>query len=276
MPKAWIGTSGYKYKHWIGPFYPPELPHKEHFAYYAQHLDAVELNVTFYGLPKREAFEAWAAAAPDDFKFVLKGSRYITHMKRLTEPEEPVDRFFERVEPLGDKLAAVLWQLPPRSKAVPDRLDAFLAAVGRNPRGAAVRHAFEFRDRSWFTPAVYDVLAAHGAVVVLADWPFQVLGPGMHARRLKREAVRVPHTAGWVYLRRHGPGDPFGSGYSRSQIQSDARYVRGWLAEDKDVFAFYKKEAFDEADHEVFAFYNNDAGGYGVRDALGLARAVKG
>lgn len=283
MPRAYVGTSGYNYPHWRGVFYPEGLAQKRWFEYYAARFGAVELNVTFYGTPKRETFERWAEHTPDGFRFVLKGSRFITHVKRLTEPGATVPRFFERCEPLGEKLGAVLWQLPPRFAADAERLARFCDELVADKRAARVRHAFEFRDASWFDDTVYAALAGAGAAVVLADWPFQVLAPGMGVRRLggERPVARVPPAAGWVYLRRHGPGVRYGSGYTPGMLATDARWIRRWLDEGMDTYAFFKKEAFDEDDHElhgsdVFAFFNNDARGYAVRDAARLAGLVAG
>lgn len=277
MAQAYIGTSGYDYKHWRGPFYPKGVVQKDWFAYYARHLNAVELNVTYYGTPKRSAFEHWADASPEGFRFVLKGNRFITHLRRLAEPEQPVERFFDGCEPLGEKLSAVLWQMPPHFDADPKRLERFTRALAADARAERVRHAFEFRNYSWFSQPIFEVLAEAGAAVVLADWPFQVLGPGMGAKRLGpgRPVVRVPHTADWVYLRRHGPGVRYGSGYTQGMIETDAAWMVRWLDEGFDTCAFVKKGAFDERDREVFAFYNNDAEGYAVRDALLLAELVQ-
>lgn len=284
MPRALIGTSGYDYPHWRGAFYPEGLARKRWFEYYCGHFSAVELNATFYGSPKKETFESWESRSPGGFRFVLKGSRFITHVKRLAEPEKSLPRFFERAEPLGAKLAAVLWQLPPHFPVDAGLLERFCSALAGGPSSdvsRAVRHAFEFRDPSWFCDDVYSVLGETGATVVLADWPFQVVGPGMGARRLggERPLVRVPHTAPWVYVRRHGPGARYGSGYTRGMVATDARWVRRWLGEGRDALVFFKKEAFDEDDRElhgadVFAFYNNDARGYAVRDASRLAQLV--
>lgn len=274
MARAWIGTSGYSYPHWVGSFYPDHLPQREWFAHYASRLNAVELNVTFYGLPKRDAFEHWAAAAPVDFRFVVKGSRYVSHVKRLADVGDAVDRLLERASPLGTRLGAVLWQLPDRFKARPERLREFLGAAAASPHGRGVLHAFEFRDRSWFTDPVYEALADANAAIVLADWPFQVLAPGMGPRRLERPIIHVPLTADWVYVRRHGPGDPYGSGYTRAMIATDAKWMSRWLEGGRDAYGFFKKEAFVGMPHDAYAFYNNDAWAFGARDAELLARLV--
>lgn len=248
-----MGTSGYTYPHWVGVFYPEDLPQSRWFEHYVQVFDAVELNVTFYRLPASRTFEGWARRAPQDFAFVVKGSRYITHVRRLAEPRQPVEVLMDACRPLGDRLRCVLWQLPPRFRADAARLREFLRALPRT-----VRHAFEFRDASWFGEPVYELLAEYDAAVVCADWPFQVLPPGMNPRRVDRPVVRVPQVAGWWYLRRHGPGDAYGGSYPESSLRADARWVRGALQEGR----------------EGFVFFNNDVAGHAVRNALTLLRRL--
>mgnify|MGYP000201929160 CR=1 FL=1 len=254
MATAWIGTSGFTYRHWVGVLYPEGLSPRRWLSRYAEHFNSVEMNVTFYRLPPRRTFEAWAREVPKTFRFVLKGSRFITHLRRLREAEEALSRFFAHSEPLGDRLSCVLWQLPPRFCADADLLEGFLKTLP-----SSVRHAFEFRDPSWFSEPVFRQLQRTGAAVVGADWPFQVLLPGMHPQPLERPPVRVPHTAPWSYLRRHGPGSLYGSGYTEQHIRSDAAWVRTEV----------------ESGRDVYVFYNNDAAGHAVRNALTLARWVR-
>lgn len=253
MARAWVGTSGYTYPHWVGVLYPEDLPSSRWFERYAEVFDAVELNVTFYRLPASKTFEGWARRAPRDFAFVVKGSRYLTHVRRLRDPREPLRVLMDACRPLGDRLRCVLWQLPPRFRADPHRLREFLAALPRT-----VLHAFEFRDATWFAEPVYELLEEYGAAVVCADWPFQVLPPGMRPRRVDRPVVRVPQTAGWWYLRRHGPGDAYSGCYPDSSLRADARWVLDQLA----------------AGREGYVFFNNDVAGHAVRNALSLRRLL--
>ncbi|MDR5703771.1 MAG: DUF72 domain-containing protein [Armatimonadota bacterium] len=260
MARAWIGTSGYNYAHWEGVFYPQGLPARKWLSYYAQRFSIVELNVTFYRLPQKKTFETWAKTAPEGFVFVLKGSRFITHIKRLKETESSLYILFDQSSPLADRIAAVLWQLPPRFRADLERLESFLQALRASPLAQRYRHAFEFRDMTWFRDDIYEILKKHNAALVLADWPFQVLGPGMKAQHIDREAIQVPHTANFVYLRRHGPGALFSSNYPERMIKSDAEAIQKWLAEGR----------------EVYCFYNNDVAGYAVKNALKLKELVEG
>jgi uncharacterized protein YecE (DUF72 family) len=260
MARVWIGTSGFNYPHWRDALYPEGLPQTRWFEHYARTFNAVELNVTFYRLPSQKAFEGWARRAPEHFAFVLKGSRYVTHVQRLSRSAEALERFFAAAEPLGGRLTCVLWQLPPLMPADPERLGRFLIDLKRCPGARATRHAFEFRDPSWFSGDVYRTLSDHDAALVLADAPQRVLGPGMVVSPPGRRAFEVPLTAPFAYLRRHGPGRRFRSNYPTEMIEADARCICGWLKEGKDVFAFY----------------NNDIGGHAVRNARSLAAMVSG
>lgn len=259
MARAWIGTSGFNYDDWEGVLYPEDLAEDEWFEHYSRRFDAVELNVTFYRLPDRETFEGWAGRSPSGFGFVLKGSRYITHQKKFNEPEDAIDRFFGAAEPLGSRLKCVLWQAHPNLKADAEKLDSFLDAVEDVSTPPGTRHAFEFRDESWFEDdAVADTLEEHDAAFVLADMPFQVLAPGQRSRSIDRPEVRADHTSDFAYVRRHGPEERYASKYPDSMRASDATWVQRWIDEGKDVFVFY----------------NNDSDGFAVRDADSLRRRL--
>jgi uncharacterized protein YecE (DUF72 family) len=232
-----VGTSGYDYPHWRGVFYPPDTPRRAWFAHYAGRFDTVELDSTFYGLPSEATVEAWKARAPRGFRYAAKFSRYGTHRKKLRDPAATIETFLERLAPLGSALGPILVQLPPRWRADPGRLDAFLAAAPRRRRWAV-----EVRDPSWLCDAVFDVLAAHGAALCLHD-----LLP-RHPQVL---------TTSWTYLRFHGARDA--GGYRPQALAAAARRVRGWLA----------------GGHDVYAFFNNDAQGRAPANALDLARYVR-
>ncbi|MEW6047674.1 MAG: DUF72 domain-containing protein [Bacillota bacterium] len=235
-----VGTSGFNYPHWKGRFYPPDLPSARWLTYYAQHFTTVELNVTFYRLPGEQAFRRWAASVPHAFRFVLKGSRFITHIKRLKDCDEPLEALFRNAGPIGQQLDVVLWQLPPRFRADPERLETFLEQLDR----WTFRHAFEFRDASWFEPSVLEVLRQHNAAVVMADWPFP--------------DVDIQPTANWIYLRRHGPAPPYAGSYPDEILARDAQAIGAWL----------------RCGMDVFCFFNNDVGGYAVEDARRLQALV--
>ena len=160
----WVGTSGWQYRDWRGRFYPSELPQERWLAWYADRFPTVEVNNTFYRLPERSAFERWREQTPSGTMISVKVSRYLTHTLRLRDPREPIERLWARAEALGPRLGALLFQLPPRFTAEPERLRAVLSFVP-----AGVEAAFEFRDPSWDRPEVYRVLEERNAALVWAD-----------------------------------------------------------------------------------------------------------
>ena len=171
MP-LYIGTSGWQYRHWLGRFYPRKPRLEDDLAFYAARFQTVELNGTFYRLPEAETFADWAARVPGDFIFAVKASRYLTHIKRLNDPEEPVQRLMTRAARLGAKLGPVLVQLPPNMKRDVGRLQRALDAFPRD-----VRIAVEFRHDSWYVDEVRDLLARSGAALCLADRGSQMITP---------------------------------------------------------------------------------------------------
>lgn len=238
----YVGTSGWQYRDWRGAFYPERVPQARWLEHYATRFATVEVNNTFYRLPKPETFATWAERTPDDFVMVLKASRFLTHVKRLKDPEEPVERFMDHVAPLGHKLGAVLVQLPPTLRAEPERLERTLAAFGEQ----RVRVAVEFRHESWFTDTVYELLTRHQVALCLADRDSRLVTP-------------VRRTAPWTLIRFHaGRGRPFPC-YGRTALNSRARLLA---------------QHFDDTD-DVFAFFNNDPHACAPRDARRFAAAAR-
>ncbi|MDZ7713333.1 MAG: DUF72 domain-containing protein [Rhodovibrio sp.] len=234
MARAYVGTSGWSYDGWVGPFYPDKLPRNQWLAHYAQHLGAVELNASFYRLPMQNMLKGWAKRTPEDFSFSVKAWQQLTHRKRLRDCGEPLQVFFERMQPLADRTAAVLFQMPPKMPRDVDRLEAFLRQLP-----AGTRAAFEFRDPRWHVPDVTDVLARHNAAFV----PFE----------LAEQRAPAVATADFVYVRLHGREAKYRGRYGRAQLQPWADWLRGQIADGRDAFVF-----FDNTDHA------DDA----VRDAL--------
>lgn len=264
MPsKCYVGTSGYSYGHWIGVLYPPEISRTKWLEYYCQFFNTVELNVTFYRLPTANTFRSWKKRSPEDFRFALKGSRFITHIKKLGDCEEPLKLFFERVKELGDKARVILWQLPPRFKADFEKLQRFCFFLSTNPEAKKYLHAFEFRDKTWFCSDVYDILRRYNFSLALADWPFilQVEGKPQEVGIIKYKApkIEVEETADFLYIRRHGAVALYASNYSEEELERDARYIREWMDEGKDVYIYF----------------NNDAYGYAVQNALFLKKLLE-
>lgn len=227
-----VGTSGWAYKHWRRLFYPEELPASRWFAHYASVFRTVELNATFYRLPTAAAVERWREQAPPGFLYAAKGSRYLTHMKRLTGAAEGLERYFERLDHLRPKLAVVLWQLPPQmDRADPDRLAGFLELLPDD-----LRHAFEFRSAAWYTEEICDLLDAHGAAFCEHDLV----------------ALQPPRiTGGFRYLRFHGTAGKYGGLYGRRALAPVARSLRSY-------------------EGDAFAYFNNDLQGHAIVDALDL------
>lgn len=230
-----IGTSGWHYAHWVGPFYPDGLSPPGFLSYYLQHFHTVEINNTFYQLPKKRTLAEWREGAPERFIFACKASRFITHMKKLKEPEQGLSRFFETIEVLGEKLGPVLFQLPPRWRVNAERLETFLKILP-----AAHRYAFEFRDESWFEPRIYEILARHNAAFCIYDFD----------RRQSPKEV----TTDFVYMRLHGPNGPYRGSYSPQSLIAWAKRLCHWA----------------EAGREVYCYFDNDEEGYAARNAMKL------
>jgi len=243
--RAYIGTSGWNYKHWSnGVFYPPKLPQKRWLEFYSKHFDTVEVNSTFYHLVKKSVFEHWHQTVPDNFLFVVKASRYITHLKRLKEPEVTTKNFLDSITGLGDKLGPILFQLPPSMKAAPDRLQSLIDTLNQQKLITAPRLVLEVREESWLCDEIFDILKRNNIALCFADWP------GLN--------VTGPVTANFVYLRRHGPADLYSSDYPIDMLQRDAENIKKWLEGGKDVFAYF----------------NNDMAGYAVKNARELKELI--
>jgi len=265
---AWIGISGWNYPPWRGTFYPPKLPHREELRYAGSKLNSIEINGSFYSLQLPTSYYRWAAETPDRFCFSVKGARFITHMKRLTDSEQTVPNFLASgVLALGAKLGPLLWQLPPTFRFDADRIRRFLAALPRSTGEAAylarrhdhrltgrawtgsrldqpLRHAMEVRHDS-FGAEFLELLAEHQVAAVIADtagkWPMF-------------DAV----TADFVYVRLHGAEELYVSGYTEAELVRWAGRVRGWLDRGLDVYTYF----------------DNDVKVHAPYDAMALARLV--
>jgi uncharacterized protein YecE (DUF72 family) len=230
-----VGCSGWQYKHWRGDFYPLTLPQSQWLEYYAARFTTVEINNSFYRLPSREQFLAWARRVPREFVYAVKASRYLTHMKKLKEPEEPLQRFFDAARGLGTRLGPTLYQLPPQFPVDVSRLDRFLRLLPKRRR-----HAVEFRDPSWYTPAVFQCLARRSVTLCLHDMAGSATG---------RVAIGP-----FVYVRFHGP-QRYGGRYDERRLADWAEWLNARRAEGAPIYAYF----------------NNDIGGHAPRDAARLA-----
>ena len=236
-----IGCSGWNYAHWRnGVFYPPRLPAARWLEHYAQLFDTVEVNATFYRLPKRSSVARWVEQTPPGFVFAVKASRYLTHVKRLNDLGPGLERFYACIEPLLDspKLGPVLWQLPPNFKRDDERL---AASLERLPAGQ--RHAFEFRDASWFNEDVYALLRERRVGLVIGD------RPEVHSFQSHEL------TTDFTFVRFHSGTRGRRGNYSESELEEWARRIGGWPV-------------------DVYAYFNNDWEGFAPQNALWLKRRL--
>lgn len=233
-----IGTSGWVYPHWRGVVYPPQLHQKDWFAFYARHFDTVEINNSFYRLPTEAAVEQWRAQAPPDFVYAMKASRYLTHMKKLNEPLDPLARILGRARILGPHLGPVLYQLPPHWKCNLDRLGQFVAGLPTD-----LQHVIEFRDPTWCHEDVRRLLQRAGVNYCMHDMKGFDCFPWVTGRI--------------AFIRFHGPMKYAGS-YSRDHLVEWAQRIRAMRADG----------------HDVYAYFNNDQGGNAVFNALELKSLV--
>ncbi len=233
--QCFIGTSGWSYDDWTGLFYPSLLPASDRLAFYARHFQTVEINATFYRLPEPATVAHWNAATPAKFRFAAKASRFITHMKKLKDPEVSLSPFFRAIAGLAEKCGPILFQLPPHWRVNPDRLTDFLQAL---PAGC--RYAFEFRDPSWYDGKVFAALADYAAALCIHD--------------LAGSPSPIETTADFIYLRLHGRDGPYRGKYGKAALRGWAERIARWNAQGRDVYCFF----------------NNDEKAYAVADALAL------
>jgi uncharacterized protein YecE (DUF72 family) len=235
-----VGYSGWNYPHWREVVYPKGLSASRWLEHYATLFDTVEVNTTFYRLPKRDVVAHWVEQTPAGFVFTVKASRYLTHIRRLDDLGRGVDRFYERIAPLADssKLGPVLWQLPANFHRDLGRL---ASALDRLPPG---RHCFEFRHESWFVPEVYALLRSKRAALVIGDHP-------------KRPFQPHELTADWTFIRFHYGARGRNGNYSERELEEWAQRIEKW-----------RRRA------EVYAYFNNDWDGFAVRNGLWLKRRL--
>lgn len=226
-----IGTSGWVYKHWMGRFYPQQLSHEQQLSFYAQDFSTVEVNFSFYRLPQRSVFESWRAQTPEGFVFAVKASRYLTHMKKLKEPNEPLGRLMERAGGLQEKLGPILFQFPHTWSLNIERLQSFLEVLAIYPQQ---KYTFEFRHKSWLIPQVYNLLEHAGLALCLPVSPELPLD--------------ISLTAPWTYLRMHR--GELETSYSEVELFNWAGKIRSFLAQEIDVYVYFNN------DPEGHAIYN--------------------
>lgn len=228
----YIGTSGWSYDHWKGPFYPDKISGSEMLSRYADHFSTVEVNATFYRLPSKEAILNWKQTVPDRFLFSVKASRYITHQKKLNDPKQSIEKFFDRIDILEDKLGPILFQLPPHWHKNRDRLAEFIEELPQN-----YRYVFEFRDTSWFEKDIIDLLSKSNIAFCIYD--------------LEGEESPMHVTSDFAYIRLHGPGAKYQGSYSGELLEQWTARLKKWINKGK----------------EVYCYFNNDYGGHAPQNA---------
>jgi uncharacterized protein YecE (DUF72 family) len=226
VAEAWVGTSGWSYKHWDGRFYPEKVLGTKQLPFLAEHFRTVEINYSYYQLPTRKVFEGWRARSPDGFVFAVKASRYLTHMRKLREPEEPLQRLLERASGLEEKLGPFLFQFPRTWDRDLPRLTSFFEALQAHP---GHRYAFEFRHDSWLCEEVYAVLKQHNAALCLP------IGWGV--------PLDVQVTADWTYIRFHG--GQHGIGFSDAELRPWADRIRGYQAQGVDSYVYFNNDQIE-------------------------------
>jgi uncharacterized protein YecE (DUF72 family) len=235
----YIGTSGWNYKHWIGTFYPADTKAAGQLPYYVTRMNTVELNNSFYHLPDRETFVNWKTNTPNDFIFTVKASRYITHMKKLKDPKEPLGVFLQHARGLGKKLGPILFQLPPGWKINYERLEAFIKILPKKRR-----FTFEFRNPTWYDPRVYALLRHYNVAFCIYE---------LNGHRSPAEI-----TADFVYIRLHGPGGKYQGRYTN-------RDLKNWSV---------KIQAWQDAGKDVYVYFDNDQAGYAAFNATTLIELI--
>ena len=237
--RCFIGTSGWYYQHWFGRFYPEGLSKDKLLPYFARSFDTVELNNTFYHLPKEATVKGWYEKAPDAFVFAVKASRFITHIKRLANLGDSLKLFLKRARLLKEKLGPILYQLPPSMKKDPERLASFLRKL---PKKA--KNVVEFRHQSWLDKETFDILKKFNVAHCIVSMPnFPTL---------------VKATADFAYIRMHGGSSLYRSNYSKAELKQCAGRIEKFLKDGLDTYVYF----------------NNDAYGYAVKNAIVLKKML--
>ena len=237
-----IGTSGYHYKHWRGPFYPAKIAASKMLEFYAKHFDTVELNNSFYRLPPETAFDQWRRSTPPKFVFAVKASRFLTHNKKLKDPENALNNLLPRAVHLGPKLGPILFQLPPRWQVNRERLEGLLEILPQN-----LRYAFELRDQTWIKPEIERVLEKCGAAFCIYELA------GYHSP--------LTVTTDFAYVRLHGPGPgKYQDSYGEGQLRRWSDQIGEWARTLK----------------AVYIYFDNDQAGFAAQNAITLRQMVFG
>ncbi|MBC8387054.1 MAG: DUF72 domain-containing protein [Actinobacteria bacterium] len=239
VSNVYIGTSGWSYNNWIGKFYPKDLKKIEWLKYYAKYFNTVEINYSFYHLPKKETLKKWLHITPANFLFILKASRYITHIKRLVDCNESLIRFLDVSSELGEKLGPILFQMPPNMKKDKERLKKFLEILPKN-----CSYAFEFRDESWFCNDIYRLLNKFRCAIVISSSP--------------KFPIHYKITGNFCYMRMHGNRELYSSSYTEDELRKVAKFI----------------SKNQKNNIQTYIYFNNDIEGYAVDNAKLLLELI--
>lgn len=231
LGKAYIGTSGWKYRHWEGTFYPSDLKKKDQLQYFTANFDTVELNNSFYRQPTLQNFETWQEQAPENFIYAVKANRYFTHLKKLNVTQNEIVEFLNASLGLGKKLGPILFQLPPKWNINIERLERFLKMLPPE-----YRYTFEFRNPDWYQEEVFGLLKKYNCAFCIYD--------------LAGHQSPIIATADFIYIRLHGPGDKYQGSYSHNALTKWAKMCNAWMNEKKDVYIYF------DNDQEGYAAFN--------------------
>lgn len=237
-PQVLIGTSGWSYVHWKENFYPEGLKPKNWLHFYGDVFSTVEINNTFYHLPLLSSVRNWHAQVPEHFTFSIKASRYITHLKRLHDCKKSLEIFYQCLQPLKSKIGPILFQLPPSLKMNRDVLVEFIACLDPSHK-----YTFEFRHSSWYTQAIYELLAESKIALCITD--------------LKGTLSPEIITANFTYIRLHGPQKAYSGAYGPSRLKSWQKKIEKWSSETS-----------------IYCYFDNDEKGYAIQDALCLQKLI--
>jgi len=240
VPKIYIGTSGWSYEHWREVFYPPELKSEELLSFYSKHFKTVEINSSFYHLPKETTFENWRNKVPKDFLFSVKVWRRISHLKKLKNVKDDFIIFYKRCLILENKLGPLLFQFPPNFKADKERLNNFCSDL-RKIIGKKQKASFELRNETWFNPEIYEILKKYNFNLCFADTP--------------NYPYQEEITSDYIYLRLHGRKILYASKYTTRELKEFAKKIKKW-------------------NKETYVYFDNDAYGYAIENAMELKKLL--
>ena len=238
--KPLIGTSGWMYNHWKGPFYPEKFPNNKMLRYYVNHFETVEVNSTFYRLPSANTVQKWMDETPEHFIFAIKANQFITHRKYLKDGQETTKKFFEVIKTLKHKLGSILFQLPPNWRVNLERLTAFVEILPKN-----YFFTFEMRNPSWYVQDVFDLFKEFNIALCIHDFTGDLLIDKI--------------TANFIYIRFHGPKGLYYGKYSTDHLNQWGEKINGWLKQNI----------------KIFVYFNNDAHGWAIENALEMKNLVK-